>query len=126
VAGRAAAVQVDGDVRGSPGPGHQLELGGGQQVVDGLGRGTRSASPPGTASTIGYPEGAPDGPVGGHPGQEITLAQGAEQEAQDVGSFIVNVRGEGQRTMLLVLLRTSLRRFRWSHRLGAVTCCVVR
>ena len=81
VAGRAAAMQVDGDVGGGAGPAHRLELGGGQQFVDGAGQRDQVSQPARRGQHDQVPgEGAPDGPVGGHPGQEITQAQGAEQE----------------------------------------------
>ena len=78
VAGRAAAVQVDGDVRRLACPGHRLELGGGQQFVDRAGQRDQVSQPAGCRQhdpVVG--ERPPDGPVGGHPGQEVTQAQGA-------------------------------------------------
>ena len=88
--------------------------------------GTRSASPPGAASTIGC-----RGRRAGRPGRRASRSGNHPGPGRGAGGarrgFVrCQCPGEGRRTMLLVLLWTSLRRFRWSHRPGAVTCCVVR
>ncbi|MFY9934860.1 MAG: hypothetical protein WAK82_43350 [Streptosporangiaceae bacterium] len=81
VARRAASVQVDSQIRGFPGPGHGLQLAGGQQLVDRPGqRHQRRERRRGGEHDPVAGKGAADRPVGGHPGQEVAQAEGSQQQ----------------------------------------------
>ena len=85
MAGWAASVQVDGDVRGRATPRHGLQLLRRQQLVDGVGqRHQRRQGRRAAASTSRWPgklASAHGGGRRGDPGvQEIAEAQGTEQQ----------------------------------------------
>ncbi len=81
MAGRAAPVQVDGDVGRRACPPYGLQFAGGQQVVNRMGqRDQRCQDPRCREHEPMGGKGPAHGAVGRHPGQEVAEAEGAQEK----------------------------------------------
>ena len=81
VAGRPVAVQVDRDRRRRSPPRHRLQLPDGQHPVDRAGqRGQRGELRRGGQHGLVAGVGGPQGPVGGHAGEEVAETEGSQHQ----------------------------------------------